>query len=145
MHRNTENTQGHEAHGGGYERTDVAVAVPARFLMGLVVLLLAGIFLMKALFGFLSAEHKRTDAPPSPLASELPTEPPLPRLQKTPVQDLTKLREEEKTALGNYGWVEQNAGVVRIPIDRAVDLVLERGLPVRKSGNEPAKGSAKKK
>ena len=143
MHRNTE--KGHSAageHSGGYERTDVSIAVPTRFLMGLVVLLLAGIFLMKALFGALSAEHKRVDTPPSPLASELPTEPPLPRLQRTPVQDLSKLRATEKEALENYGWVEQNAGVVRIPIDHAMDLVLERGLPVR---GEAAKVGAKKK
>lgn len=142
MHPNTENAHNASgAHGGGYEHTDVEVGIPARFLVGLVILLLAGIFLMRVLFGFLSAEHKRTDAPPSPLASELPAEPPLPRLQKTPVQDLNKLREEEKNALESYGWVEQNAGVARIPIERAVDLVLERGLPVR---GEAAKARGKK-
>ena len=123
MHPNTENTHNASgAHGGGYERTDVAVGVPTRFLMGLVILVAAAIFLMKAVFGFFTAQHVKTDAPPSPMASELPSEPPLPRLQKTPGQDLSKLRETEKEALGNYGWVEQNAGVVRIPIDRAVAL-----------------------
>ena len=142
MQPNTENTPGHGAHGGGYERTDVAIGIPTRFLMGLVILLLAGVFLMKAMFGYLRAEYKRTDAPPSPLVGELPTEPPLPRLQKTPVQDLDKLRAAEKESLENYAWVEQNAGVVRIPTDRAMDLVLERGLPVR---GEAAKGSARKK
>ena len=33
--------------------------------------------------------------------------------------------------LGSYGWVDSDGGVVRMPIDRAVELVLERGLPVR--------------
>jgi hypothetical protein len=28
-----------------------------------------------------------------------------------------------------YGWIDRNGGVVRLPIDRAMDLVLERGLP----------------
>ncbi len=37
----------------------------------------------------------------------------------------------EETTLTTYGWVDQNAGTVRIPIDRAKDLLLERGLPVR--------------
>ena len=140
MHRNTEKgPRAAGAHGGGYERTDVSIAIPTRFLMGLVVLLLAGIFLMKALFGYLHAENLRKDTPPSPLANELPTDPPLPRLQKTPIQDLNKLHATEKQALENYGWVEQNAGVVRIPIDRAMDLVLERGLPIRKQGEQGAK------
>ena len=33
--------------------------------------------------------------------------------------------------LGSYGWVDKNAGVVRIPIDAAMKLTLERGLPAR--------------
>ena len=29
--------------------------------------------------------------------------------------------------LDNYGWVDKSAGVVRIPIDRAIDLLAVRG------------------
>ena len=42
-------------------------------------------------------------------------------------------REREDELLGSYGWVDRNAGVVRIPIDQAKRLLLERGLPVRAS------------
>ena len=35
--------------------------------------------------------------------------------------------------LHNYGWVDQKAGVVRIPIDRAMTLLLQKGLPARKA------------
>ncbi len=31
----------------------------------------------------------------------------------------------------SYGWVDQPAGVVRIPIDRAMELLAQRGLPTR--------------
>jgi len=34
--------------------------------------------------------------------------------------------------LSTYGWTDKNAGVVRIPIDRAMELQLERGFPTRK-------------
>jgi hypothetical protein len=33
--------------------------------------------------------------------------------------------------LDNYGWVDKNAGIVRIPIDEAIRLTLQRGLPTR--------------
>ena len=41
------------------------------------------------------------------------------------------------------GWVDQKTGVVRIPISRAMDLLLERGLPVR-SNRPPEKANARK-
>jgi hypothetical protein len=44
-------------------------------------------------------------------------------------QYLDKLRKENEI-LGSYDWVDQNNGVVRIPIDQAMDLLAQRGLPV---------------
>jgi hypothetical protein len=44
---------------------------------------------------------------------------------------LENLRKDEDEKLSTYGWVDKNAGRVRIPIDRAMDLVVQRGLPVR--------------
>ncbi len=37
---------------------------------------------------------------------------------------------KENQVLGSYDWVDQKNGVVRIPIDRAMELVAQRGLPV---------------
>lgn len=51
-------------------------------------------------------------------------------LVREPV-NLQKFRAEEEHLLTTYGWVDQNAGVVRLPIDRAKELLLGRGLPVR--------------
>lgn len=45
-------------------------------------------------------------------------------------------REQAETRLNNYGWVDKEAGVVRIPIDRAMALVAENGLPVGGEGTE---------
>ena len=41
-------------------------------------------------------------------------------------------RQTEK--LNSYGWVDRSNGIVRIPIDRAMDLLAQRGLPARTNG-----------
>ena len=51
-------------------------------------------------------------------------------LVREPV-NLQKFRDEEEHLLTSYGWVDQNTGVVRLPIDRAKELLLERGLSSR--------------
>ena len=56
--------------------------------------------------------------------------PPQPQLQKTPIQDLQQMRAAEDQLLNSYGWVDQSKGVVRIPIDQAIDMLAKRGLPV---------------
>lgn len=64
--------------------------------------------------------------------------PPEPRLQTDPKQDLKNLRAAEADTLEHYGWVDRNNGVVRIPIERAIELTLERGLPARQGGSGAA-------
>lgn len=40
--------------------------------------------------------------------------------------------------LDGYGWIDQEHGVVRIPIQRAMDLVAAQGLPARPGATPPA-------
>jgi hypothetical protein len=54
---------------------------------------------------------------------------PQPRLQTDDTRDMQMLRDEEDLQLDNYMWKDQNAGTVVIPIDRAIELLAERGLP----------------
>jgi len=63
--------------------------------------------------------------PPSfaPATEHVP--PPEPRLQTAPADDLRNLRAAEQTRLTTYGWVDRKAGVVRVPIERAKELVAE--------------------
>src|SRR5262245_292677 len=62
---------------------------------------------------------------------------PEPRLQPNAAEDLVKFREAEYHRLNSYGWVDQKAGIVHIPIERAKELALQRGLPVRVPGTTP--------
>ncbi|MGB6876208.1 MAG: hypothetical protein WBD87_09260 [Candidatus Acidiferrales bacterium] len=67
-----------------------------------------------------------------PFASSRPL-PPEPRLQPKPENDLQNYLEDQHTELNTYGWVDRSTGIVRIPIERAMQLLLQQGLPVRNS------------
>ena len=64
--------------------------------------------------------------------SQAKREPPEPRLQTTPRQDLQDLQRREDELLNGYRWVDRTAGTVRIPVKEAMRITLERGLPARK-------------
>jgi len=62
---------------------------------------------------------------------------PKPRLEVKASADLAKLRAAEEANLDSYGWIDQSSGTVRIPIDRAMQLILQRGLPDVGAGQTP--------
>lgn len=116
----------------GYEESDVDARSVTRFGAVLFAVAAAAFVLSWALLRFLAAEHSRADRRPPPLAAvERDRVPPEPRLQVSPREDLRRVRESEDQVLRSYGWVDKEARVVRIPIDRAMDLLAERGLPAR--------------
>ncbi len=119
------------APGGGYERRDLSVRVAGLFLLGLIVSIGVVFLLMALLFNYFAGRAARQDLPPSPLA-EARQVPPEPRLLVHGREDLQAMRAAEDSVLHSYGWVDQSAGIVRIPIDRAMDLLADRGLPVRR-------------
>jgi hypothetical protein len=55
--------------------------------------------------------------------------PPAPRLQANEFRDLAALRRSEDARLGTYGWIDRDHGTVRIPIEQAMRIVAERGVP----------------
>ena len=61
-----------------------------------------------------------------------PQIPPLPRIDEHPAIEIKKLRADEDHTLSTYGWIDKKAGVVHIPIERAMELQLQRGFPARK-------------
>lgn len=77
---------------------------------------------------------------PQPSPPEFAPQPPAqPRLQANPRADLREYRAREQRRLHGYGWVDRDAGVVHVPIDRAMDLLVERGLPGAKKQEESRK------
>ena len=110
----------------GYEPTDVHVGRIAWVGPGLVVIILAfgaAVWGMTEVFQALRPPDRAT-------AIETSSRPiPGPRLQANPAGDLAALREHESQILTSYGWVERQRGIARIPIDRAMALLAERGWP----------------
>jgi hypothetical protein len=114
-----------------HETSDVNIRAIFGFGIGLAVatvIIGIGVWL---LFQFFTAREARTVFTEYPLAVQGSRQPPEPRLQTTPRQDMNDLRAREDQLLNSYGWVDKEKGVVRIPIDRAMQLVVERGLPTR--------------
>jgi hypothetical protein len=89
-------------------------------------------------FGFAERE-KKLSPEPSPLAEQYAAkEPPAPRLQIHPKTDLDVLRAAEDKVLGRLAWVDKDKGLVQVPIERAMEMLLAKGLPARE-GSVPWK------
>ena len=115
-----------------HETTDVDIRGILIFGVGLIVSTVVISFFVWLLFRYFEARETRRVAPEYPLAMKQESrEPPEPRLQTTPREDLEQLRAQEDRILNSYGWVDKNAGVVRVPIAEAMRLTVQRGLPAR--------------
>ena len=116
----------------GHERRDVSIKSVVLFGVYLTVAAVAVHVAIWVLWGQLNRAADRANTSEYPMAATAPSQlPPAPRLQVQPREEMKALRRDEERALGSYGWIDRTAGIVRLPVDRAVELVLERGLPVR--------------
>lgn len=128
----TKHSHGHELPPGiHHETSDVHVRPLAWLGVGLAVLIVLSILAMKGVFVFLDRQQAQNDVVPPPMMSQRPPQPPEPRLQTSPVPNRKLIVERETQQLSTYGWVDQKSGVVRIPVDQAMKLLAERGLPAR--------------
>ena len=100
-----------------------------------------------ALYRVLARQESARERPLPPLVvSNLQRTPPEPRLEPLPLAPRAKLTEEENGILTTYGWVDKGRGLVRLPIDRAMELLVQQGLPPSKpmaaAAPLPAPGAA---
>jgi len=127
-------------HPTGHETRDVNVR--AILLFGLF-MIIAAVVIHVAIWGLLVffARQPVTAGEPDFVIVETPQAPPEPRLQAAPEADAAEMRAAEEEFLNSYGWVDEEAGIARIPIEEAMALLEERGLPVRPDlpdvGEEP--------
>ena len=125
----TPHDAGHASH--GHEANTVRMLPIVLFGSILVVLTIVVLLLMRGMFSAYSTRVTQSQGQPSPLAAT--RQPPAePRLQVSPAQDLRETRAAEEALLHRYGWVDRAAGVVHIPIQQAMELLLQRGLPVQR-------------
>jgi hypothetical protein len=119
----------------GYEKRDASIRGLLQFAFWLAMVLVVSFVGMKwTLDYFQRTEPLGPPASPIENARQLP---PAPRLQAHPHQELVDFCTDQEQKLATYGWMDRQAGVVRIPVDRAMELVLERGLPIRPASQMP--------
>jgi hypothetical protein len=148
MSHQTHNPKLH-AH-GDYERSDIATKSVVYFLIGLAVACLLAYVIVRGLFSYLDHRFETEQKPISPLVAHAPADTrrippqyggdyekflkegfPAPQLEVNERTELNDERMREENTLSTYDWVDQKAGTVRIPIDRAMELLAQRGMPVR--------------
>jgi len=122
--------------GAKHEHTDIDVSVGYKFALWLAVAMVISFGIVYGTFWFFEGQAHSADAVAQkyPLAVGQQREPPLPNLQKQPFKDVYELRLGEAAKLTSYGWVDKEGGIARIPIDRAMEVMLERGFPARTEG-----------
>jgi hypothetical protein len=125
----------------GYETRDLTPRAIAIFLVVLAVTIMGVLVVSMWIYDYSAGRLAQTEAPPSPLAK--PAAPPEPRLQVAAPKDMQEFRAAEEATLKSYGWVDHAGGVVRIPIDRAMQLLAERGLPAAGGKSQTAKVKGK--
>jgi hypothetical protein len=122
----------------GRELADVAIPSLFHQAAYLVVVCLAVWLLMAGFLKFTMGRLSDGDAPVSALARPDGEQPPEPRLLVNEPLNLRDFRATEAQKLQHYGWTDQAAGAVHIPIDAAKELLLQRGIPSRSSSSSSA-------
>ena len=123
-----------------HETSDANIRNLLIFGVGLALLVAAGLVVSRVVFHYFVG-HQGLGPPASPFEN-VRALPPEPRLQVTAPKDLEQYEAAQHEVLNSYGWVDRRAGVVRVPIERAMETLLHRGLPVR--GATPPKQKAPK-
>jgi hypothetical protein len=120
----------HPAH--QHETRDADIRKLTYLAFGILALIILGFVVTEFTF-YVFVGRQQVPAPRSFFSPQTQMPPP-PRLQPNGRLDLGAYMQEQNSLLDNYGWVNRRAGIVRIPIDRAMTLLLQQGLPVRKPG-----------
>src|SRR5262245_15461650 len=105
-----------------HEETDINIAAIVGFVVVLAGITLAMQAAMWGTFKRFKLIESKADPVVSPLTRQQPAGPadfPQPLLQTTPWTYLKQLKADEASQLHGYGWVDQQAGVAHVPIDRA--------------------------
>jgi hypothetical protein len=115
----------HSPNGAGHEQSEVSVKFIVVSLGFLAIATLIICLLVVGIFRYLYSYYGTAEA----VRLSQPVIPPEPRIEVAPYEQLQQLRTKEQHVLSTYAWVDKQAGTVRIPIDRAIDLLAAKGLP----------------
>lgn len=118
-----------------YERSDANIKAVFGVAVGVLIFAIVCAAIVQGMFWMFEKSGGETAKPKTQRqATEKPirndNEPPL---QESPETDMIKYRAEENAKLSSYGWTDKGKGIARIPIEDAMKLTLQRGLPTSKA------------
>lgn len=123
-----------------FEKRDLNAGAIIAFLVGLAIFGFIMHIILVGMFDFLDSYEKKHEPPQNPLVKAVNADTrqgtpqdadkfPQPRLEINERDQLNDRRLKEEETLNSYGWVDQKAGIAHIPIERAMELVAQQGLP----------------
>lgn len=114
----------HEVPLPAYETSDVSSKAMVRWAIGLAVFVVVSMALMLSYYALWRGPVGRR--PAQVVERRLP---PWPRLQANPVREYADYEAEQRRLMETYGWTDRQRGMVRIPVDQAIQRVVRDGLP----------------
>jgi hypothetical protein len=114
----------HESTARGHEPIETNVRAVWRTAAAMVGVVLAVFALMAGMTKWFASAEDRP-------ASDYSAKPDLNTAEQSPLQ---QLRNQEQALLSNYGWIDREAGIARIPVDRAIEIISQNGLPAQLQG-----------
>jgi len=120
-----EHTAHHSPNGAGHEQSEVSVRL---IVVSLAFLAVATFFVFVLVVGIFRYFYDTYSTAEATRLSQ-PVIPPEPRIEVAPYMQLQDLRAKEDHILSTYAWVDKDSGKVRVPIDRAIDMLAAKGVP----------------
>ena len=145
---------GHPGHETEFEREDLGTRGVFAFMIGLAVFGVVIYFIIIGMYSFLDNYERSQMATASPLVtskgamSRVVTQSDMDKTFKDNGAPMLETNERgqfrdflmnQENQLNSYGWVDEKDGVAHIPINRAMELIVQRGLPVYSQGSADAK------
>lgn len=124
-----------------HEESDINLRALTWFVVVLTVIVLSVDVVCWGMFKLMNHYEAVNEPYVTPLAVPPGQQPSGPPLQTTPWTDLKQLRAQEHEYLNSYGWVDERLGVARVPIAKAKEMLLKKGIPVRPELGDATEGT----
>lgn len=151
---------GPSGHGSDFEREDLSSRAVFTFMIGLAIIGVVIYFVIVGLYSYLDRYERSQMTTASPLAPSMEVssrrvttdyvekkfkENGAPMLEQDERGQFRDFLINQESQLNSYGWVDETAGVAHIPIERAMELTVQRGLPVRPQGQTASSAAVAQK
>ncbi len=119
----------------GYETRDISLVVLLKWGIFLFAFVAFNSVLTLGVYYLFVRQEVRQDSPAEANALKRLPQDPYPLLQPKPVLDIKDYRVKEDSRVTSPAWADKPGGTLRVPINRAMEMVLQKGLPARPNGS----------